>query len=93
MNRNEDQISELILLFKRNNELLSVIAKANLAPVLARELSDKKYEKLYSMTGKKSSRDISKALKISVGAISNQWKKWEMLGLLIKDGKNYRRSF
>jgi DNA-binding MarR family transcriptional regulator len=81
-------------LLERTNELLSVIAKAQLAPGLEAELSDPKMRRLYELTGSEmTAKEIAKKLKASATTISNAWKRWERRGLVVKNGKRYRRVF
>lgn len=78
-------------LVQRSNELLEILVKLQLRSTLSEELSDPKNRKLYNLTGNKGVTDISKGLKMSAGKISGIWKRWEQKGLLIKDGRSYRR--
>jgi Fic family protein len=83
---------DLGTLIRRTNELLTVLAKSTMAPVLREELRDQQRKELYRLTGGSLSvTEISKKLKLSVGTISNTWQRWEELGLLAKAGKRYRR--
>lgn len=77
--------------FERQNELLSAILKAQLATVIDKELSDKKLEKLYQLTGKFKIKEIAKKLSMGDKTITSIWQRWEMLGLIIKDGNVYRK--
>lgn len=77
----------------RVEELLTVIAKATLAPVLREELADERMAKLYEMTGNKTAEDARKTLKIAKATVIDTWKRWEMLGLVVKNGKSYRKVF
>ena len=80
----EDKVIELLC---RKNELLTLTAKTTLAPVLDRELADARYRELYRLTGKKTCPELAKKLKMSATTISQLWRRWEQIGLLIKDGK------
>lgn len=83
---------ELIQLLRRNNELLTLIAKTTLAPVLDHELADPRQRELYVLTGRKTTTELAKKLKMSATTISQLWRRWEQIGLLIKDGQRYRRA-
>lgn len=83
--------TELSSLLQRNNELLEILVKLQLKSTLDDELSDPMNRKLYELTGKQSIRKISSELKMSAGKISGIWKRWEQHGLLIKDGRSYKR--
>jgi len=74
-------------------ELLRVIARALLSPVIERELSNKRVAQVYEMTGQATRPEIEKKSGFSGGKISGLWIRWERLGLLVKDGKSYRKSF
>lgn len=79
-------------LLRRTNELLSLIAKALLSDVVERELSDDRMRRLYELTGQRSRDDLAKHLKMSATTVSKAWRRWEEIGLLIKDGNHYRRA-
>lgn len=84
---------ELVALARRQNELLTVIAKAAVADKLASELAAPKARKLYELTGGALPvKEISKKVGLGAGSISRLWQRWEQLGLLIKDGKRYRKA-
>lgn len=90
MNENAD----IAALLTRTSELLTVLAKIQLSEVLEAELADPKKRKLYDLTGGPHPRPtIESKVGMSGGAISGHWKRWEQLGLLVKDGKSYRRIF
>lgn len=86
------QEQDLIALVGRTNELLAVLVKLQLSDVIESELSDPKKRQLYDLTGGSLAvKEISTKVGMSAGAISGHWKRWEQLGLLIKDGKSYRK--
>jgi DNA-binding MarR family transcriptional regulator len=82
---------EVLETLKRIEEWLSIIAKTQLAPIAKSEFADQKMAKLYNMTGKASQTEIQKALKLSPNTISEAWKRWELQGLLIREGQRYRK--
>jgi biotin operon repressor len=84
--------SDLGALLQRTNDLLLILVKAHLRPVIEAELSDSKRKELYLLTGGSVPiKKLSEKLGMSTGAISRVWQHWEDVGLLIKDGKSYRR--
>lgn len=86
--------SEIVSLLKRNNELLTVLAKAQLSELLEKELADPKYRKLYELTGKNAPvKQIASKIKMATGVISATWQRWEQMGIVVKDGKSYHRVF
>ncbi len=87
MNKEED----IILCLHRIEKLLIALLKKQLSNIIENELSDPKIKILYNMTGKYTAREIVKKTDLSLGAISKIWKKWENLGLIIKDGKKYKK--
>lgn len=50
---------DIASLLQRNNELLEVLVKLQLGPVLSDEISDPESQKLYKLTGEKSRSKIS----------------------------------
>jgi len=77
--------------FKRIEELLLILIKINAAPVIKTELCTPEMQELYEMTGQRTIKIISKKLGISTGKILAIWKRWTELGLLIKEGKSYKK--
>ena len=77
--------------FARIEGLLLTLVKLQMAPVLENELKDDFARKLWNLTGKATTREIQKKLKCSPNRISDTWVRWEMSGLIIKDGKSYQR--
>jgi len=72
--------------------LLTVIAKASLAPVLASELAEARMATLYAMTGDVTAKEAARKLSCSLSTVSAAWQRWETLGLVRKVGKKYERS-
>lgn len=87
MTDNDETLSTL----KRIEESLSILVRCQLAPTLRPELVDPKMAKVYNLTGNKNSKIIAKEASCSESTVSSSWKRWEQLGLLIKDGKSYRK--
>ena len=87
MNNEKDVLPHL----QRIEELLNSLLKVQLASILEKELSDATKAKLYEAIGKYGVVELSKKLDCSTGWISGVWKNWEQLGIIIKDGKSYRR--
>jgi hypothetical protein len=83
---------DVVPLIRRTNELLAVLVRNVLAPVLREELRTPQRKELYRLTGSDLPvKELAKRLGISVGSISGVWRRWEELGLLVKDGQRYRR--
>lgn len=84
---------EVVSRLERTNELLAAILKALSSDVLKEELKNEKLKKLYGMTGQAPVKELAAKVGMGVGPISETWQRWESLGLLVKDGKSYRRLF
>jgi hypothetical protein len=85
--------SDVAALLGRTNELLAILVKAELGPLLARETAKPEFEKLYDLTGgDQNIYQIATTTGMSKSAISRVWIRWEEMGLLIKSGKSYRRA-
>ena len=79
-------------LLRQSNELLTLLAKIAVTETLRRELASRKLQHLYRLTGQGLAvKQLSAKVGMAVGPISEAWQRWESLGLLIKDGKHYRR--
>ena len=92
--KNPGEENSVVSLLQRNNELLTVLAKAHLSEVLENELADTKHRKLYELTGKSIPvKQIASKIGIATGTVSQIWQRWERKGIVIKEGKQYRRIF
>lgn len=83
--------SEVLKKLNRIEQLLVLVTKAQLAPVLQKEFSDPRTRELYELTGTYGQREIKKKLNMSANTISDAWKRWEQLGLLTREGQEYRK--
>ncbi len=72
-------------------DLLAALVKAHLSNVITKELNDPKMKKLYSLTGDYTIRELERKIGLPRSSISKVWQRWESLGLLIKEGKTYRK--
>ena len=88
--KNKETAQELQTLH-RIEELLTLIAKATLSERLAEIFDDKQHRVLYEKVGQIPVTELAKKTGLSAGTISGLWQRWEQAGLLIKDGKQYRR--
>jgi DNA-binding MarR family transcriptional regulator len=84
---------EALSLLRRMEQWLAMLAKAQLAPIMKAELSDPRMAELYKLTGTYGQREIKKKMNMSANTISEAWKRWERQGLIIKEGKEYRKVF
>ena len=85
--------SQIVDQLDRIEHWLSTIAKLQLAPVIDAELSNSRMSKLYELTGTCPKNEIAKKIKCSGTTISESWKRWERLGILVKEGNRYRKVF
>lgn len=83
---------ELEIAVDRIEGLLTALVRLQTGVVLEQELKDDFDRQLYELTGEATTREIQKKLKAGPNRISDTWKRWERLGLVIKDGKTYRRT-
>ncbi|MGA2525698.1 MAG: hypothetical protein ABSF79_03660 [Smithellaceae bacterium] len=74
---------------KKIREMMEFLVKQNISESI-KELSSQE-RKIYDLTGIKGQREISKEVKTSASTIINLWKKLESEGILIKEGKGYRK--
>lgn len=76
---------------ERIQNLLVLMVKHQLKPILDEEFRDQKSKDIYGAADKATSRELAKKYKCSHTTIANLWKKWEAMGLLVKEGKSYRK--
>lgn len=82
---------EELAVLTRIEELLTLLAKAAHAERLSEIFDDKQHRLLYEKAGQIPVKELSKKTGLSAGTISGLWQRWERAGLLVKDGKHYRR--
>lgn len=83
--------TEVLKKLNRIEQLLVLVTKAQMTPVLQKEFTDPRMLQLYELTGTHGQREIKKKLNMSANTISDAWKRWEQLGLLTKEGQEYRK--
>jgi DNA-binding MarR family transcriptional regulator len=74
-------------------ELLGVITRKMLGADLEQLLKNKHYRYLYEHTGKVPVKELAKKTGLSTATISRTWQRWEQVGLLVKDGKQFKTVF
>ena len=87
----EVEIADQLSMLRRIEELLSLVSKTMLAERLTEIFDDKQHRLLFEQAGRIPVKDLAKKTKLSAGTISGLWQRWERAGLLVKDGKHYRR--
>jgi len=83
--------SEVLSYLRRIENLLTILVKSQLSDVIAHELSSEKMKRLYDLTGDCDVRSLAKKINSSAASISRIWQRWEKLGLIVKDGRTYRK--
>ncbi len=86
------EISEELKALRRIEELLTVLTKAVIGSRLGEILKKKNYRTLYERTGELGIIELSKKTRFSTGKISGIWKEWEQFGIVVKEGKSYRKA-
>jgi len=74
---------------KKIREMIEFLVKQKVSEKLGK--LNRTERKIYELTGKKGHREIFKTLKIAPNTVSKIWQKLEKEGLLIKEGKKYRK--
>lgn len=85
------EISEELKTLKRIEALLTALTKVVIGGRLVEILKDKSYQTLYEGTGEIGIIELSKKTKFATGKISGIWKEWERMGIVVKEGKSYRK--
>lgn len=76
---------------RKIREMLEFLVKQKLVEKIGKLNSNEK--KVYELTGKRKREEIIKETGFSAGKISSLWDKWADEGILIKEGKKYRKMF
>jgi len=74
---------------KKIREMMEFLVKQKLSEKL-KTLSETE-RKVYNLTGEKGHTEMFKTLKVAPNTVSKVWQKLEEEGLLIKEGKSYRK--
>jgi len=77
----------------RIEKLLRSLVRISLAEPMKGLLATDELRELYLNTGKLKRQDLEKRTGFSAGKISGLWSQWEQAGLLIKDGKSFKKPF
>jgi len=85
--------SEELATLRSIETLLRALVKISLTETMSRLLTDERLRELYFGTGNLKREELEKRTGFSAGKISGLWAQWEQAGLLIKDGKSYRKPF
>ena len=85
--------SEVVARLERIEMLLAAIAKAQMRPALAEISKDHKTKQIYKLIGKHPGQDIAKKVGVSGATVSRALKNMESLGLIVKEGSQFRRLF
>ena len=75
----------------RTEQLLTGLLRAATASTVAEIRADRTLSLVYSLTGRAGVAEIAKRAKISTGKVSGIWQRWEDAGLIVKDGKAFRK--
>lgn len=74
---------------KKIREMMEFLVKQKISEKL-KHLTDSE-KKIYDLTGQIGQTEIVKTLKTAPNTVSKVWQKLEGEGLLVKDGKGYRK--
>lgn len=74
---------------KKIREMLEFLIKQKLVEKV-KNLNETE-RKIYELTEEKGQTEIVKILKVAPNTVSNTWKKLEADGLLVKEGKGYKK--
>lgn len=77
----------------RIEKLLRSLIRISLAQPMKDLLATDELRELYLNTGKLKRQDLEKRTGFSAGKISGLWTQWEQAGLLIRDGKSFKKPF
>jgi hypothetical protein len=78
---------------KRIEDLLTALTKVALRDAMGKHIADKNSKLIYENLDRLTVRQLSKKTGFATGKISGLCQEWERDGLLLKEGKKYRRLF
>jgi len=78
-------------ILRRLEQLVAALLRIALSESLVQIQADKRLKRLYDLTGVRDVRTIAKKTGYSLGTISHTWQSWEDRGLIVKEGKFYRK--
>jgi DNA-binding transcriptional MocR family regulator len=82
-----------VVFVRRIEQLLTILTRQALRVSISAALEDQTARRLYELTGLKTSREIAQQLDLSPSTVSAYWTRWEALGLVVKEGQRYRKTF
>jgi hypothetical protein len=88
-----DPLNDLLSTAKRIESLLEILTKQALRDSFDAELADPVAASVYDLTGERTARDIAVHTGLGIASISRLWTRWERLGIVVKDGQRYRKTF
>lgn len=89
----EPQPDSVLEALSRIEDLLKIVVRQLLRETLDQELRDDSVRKVFDLTGTMSRDELVRATGVSAGKISSLWVRWESLGLLVRDGRGYKKRF
>lgn len=75
----------------RIEQLVRAMLRAMLSEKLDKIRADKVLRLIYDLTGRSDVKTIARRAGVSTGKVSGIWQTWEDTGLVVKEGKSYRR--
>jgi DNA-binding NarL/FixJ family response regulator len=91
MKDTDKRLNQILHLLQKNQRTLEALARAQLASVMKRELRTPALRKLYELTARGASvREIAKKTGIATGSASRIRTRWSELGLMVKDGRDFK---
>jgi DNA-binding MarR family transcriptional regulator len=84
-----DETNEILL---RIEKLLRSVLRAAFAETITNINADSSLRAIYEMTGGTATvSEIARKTNVSTGKISGVWRAWEQTGLIVKEGKSYKK--
>jgi hypothetical protein len=86
---NNEEINERL---KNIENYLEILVRFNHAQIKQHAFLNEVEEKIFELTGVKGRDEICTELRVSSKTISELWKRWLEVGLLIKQGNSYKKT-
>ena len=75
---------------KKIREMMEFLVKQKISEIVLK-IRDPMERKLFELTGTRGVKELVQITKFSAGKISKLWQEWEEQGILVKEGKRYRK--
>jgi predicted transcriptional regulator len=85
----EDNLAAIL---KDIEKHLAALVRFNHAQIMREAITNPVEQKVYELTGTKTTKEICSELHLSATTVSELWNKWANLGIVTKQGNSYKKT-